>query len=258
MAMRALTTPDGAALDRSEQLKEALERVRVRENPAPPLPECRWQASCGGDLGWIAVSAESPGAAREKFAVAWRLRWLGVNAPTQAKATINPEAGAVMHGPHRLALWRRVPGIDSDWRVCFLMCNPSTADANADDATLRRCLGFAQAWRCGWLTVGNLWPYRATDPQALKRWLDTTHIAERNKWAAMNAIYVRRMVERADLVIAAWGNAGAWHEGDARMRQLLTDASAMPHVLDVTSKGFPKHPLYCAADAVPLPWSVTP
>ena len=48
--------------------------------------------------------------------------------------------------------------------VCFVMLNPSTADAEQDDPTIRRCIGFAQAWGCGALEVRNLFPFRATNP----------------------------------------------------------------------------------------------
>ena len=36
-----------------------------------------------------------------------------------------------------------------------IMLNPSTADAQVDDATIRRCIGFAGAHGCGSLLVAN-------------------------------------------------------------------------------------------------------
>lgn len=38
----------------------------------------------------------------------------------------------------------------------FLMLNPSTADADVDDPTIRRCLGFAKSWGCSSLRVANV------------------------------------------------------------------------------------------------------
>ena len=63
---------------------------------------------------------------------------------------------------YRYLLTRRVgSGTKS---VMFLMLNPSTADEVRDDPTIRRCIGFANSWECGWLYVTNLSPLRATDP----------------------------------------------------------------------------------------------
>lgn len=33
--------------------------------------------------------------------------------------------------------------------VCFCMLNPSRADHEQDDPTIRRCMGFARDWKCG-------------------------------------------------------------------------------------------------------------
>jgi len=70
--------------------------------------------------------------------------------------------GRRLHAPHR-----RV--------VMFLMLNPSTADAIQDDATVRRCIGFAHDWGYEVLLVANLFAYRATDPSDLQLsgWLAT-------------------------------------------------------------------------------------
>src|ERR1700733_11688299 len=39
----------------------------------------------------------------------------------------------------------------------FVMLNPSTADAEKDDATIRRCVGFAKSWNYERLAVVNLY-----------------------------------------------------------------------------------------------------
>ena len=45
--------------------------------------------------------------------------------------------------------------------------NPSTADENKDDPTIRRCNSFANDWGYGGLCMTNLFAYRATDPSVV-------------------------------------------------------------------------------------------
>lgn len=68
-------------------------------------------------------------------------------------------------GSYRYEL-RRVWG-DPARLACFLMLNPSTATAEADDPTIRRCVGYAKAWQFDGILVRNLFALRATDPAAL-------------------------------------------------------------------------------------------
>src|SRR5438045_3510538 len=53
--------------------------------------------------------------------------------------------------------------------LCFIMLNPSTADARTDDPTIRRCMGFARSWGFSTLDVRNLFAWRATEPTELLR-----------------------------------------------------------------------------------------
>lgn len=51
----------------------------------------------------------------------------------------------------------------------FVLLNPSKADAETDDATVRRCIGFAKLWGFGGIVITNLYAYRSTDPKKLWR-----------------------------------------------------------------------------------------
>ena len=67
----------------------------------------------------------------------------------------------------RYALWRtwdpaRAP-------LVFVGLNPSTADETQDDPTIRRCLGFARDFGCGGLHMLNIFAFRATNPDELRR-----------------------------------------------------------------------------------------
>ena len=62
--------------------------------------------------------------------------------------TVNEEPARMSaDGRYRFLLTRRT-GF-GEKKVMFLMLNPSTADAVQNDATIRRCMGFASRWEYG-------------------------------------------------------------------------------------------------------------
>src|SRR5687768_16866498 len=66
---------------------------------------------------------------------------------------------------YRFELWRIW---DEDGpKLNVIGLNPSTADENLDDPTIRRCIGFARDWGFGGLVMTNLFAYRSTDPKGL-------------------------------------------------------------------------------------------
>ena len=76
-------------------------------------------------------------------------------------------------GAYRWHLTRLVDNnIFQGGRLLFVMLNPSTADAETDDPTLRRCIGYSRAWGYGGLAVVNLFGLRTTDPRELRRHAD--------------------------------------------------------------------------------------
>lgn len=127
-------------------------------------------------------------------------------------------------------------------KMTFVMLNPSTADADLDDPTIRRCMGFARRDGFGGLHVVNLYAYRATDPREMKRAIDP--VGPENDTMLSLAFDTAR-VHHAP-VIAAWGT----HGDPYRVRQVrrLMDGADV-YALGVTKDGAPKHPLYIRADA---------
>jgi hypothetical protein len=121
-------------------------------------------------------------------------------------------------------------------RVCWVMLNPSTADAEVDDPTIRKCIGFSRLWGFGALEVVNLFAYRATSPKALPLAKDPV--------GPDNAAFIRDAIDNADKVVAAWGADVMAREGSAPFACIVWARSTPVYHLGLTKAGAPRHPLY--------------
>jgi len=151
------------------------------------------------------------------------------------------DRGAVLSddGMYRYLLWRRWDKTKP--RACFIMLNPSTADAEVDDPTIRRCIGFARAWGLGGIRVVNLYPFRATKPADLWR----ADVPEGHG----NLGYIERAIDTGGIAVAAWGAHGKENRG---VRNLFYELGVPLYALKITKDGQPGHPLYIAGNAVPV------
>lgn len=137
----------------------------------------------------------------------------------------------------------------------FFGINPSTADANVDDATVRKWIGFTKVWGGSRFIVGNVSPYRATDVKALARltrWLDI---------GRENTRHILAMTSEADILVPCWGDRGkvprVMHdEIDGLLSLLLGTRKPVMH-LGLTKGGDPKHPLMLGYDTKLVPWAAT-
>lgn len=132
--------------------------------------------------------------------------------------------------------------------VNFVMLNPSIADANIDDPTIRRCVGFARTLGFGGLIVTNLFAYRATDPADLPA--DFYEAVGPN-----NEAYLRASIARASGVIVAWGAHPRARERSGAVRYHAVTNGRELFCLGTTKTGAPRHPLYVRADQPLEPWS---
>lgn len=129
--------------------------------------------------------------------------------------------------------------------VLFVMNNPSTADAEIDDPSVKRCIAFARAWGYPKLTVGNTNPTRSTDPS----------LATVPPESALmdNDLHLMSQALRADLVIVGWGDA-AHPILATRALEILRSLTPVHH-LGLTKAGNPRHPLYLKGDLKPTLWT---
>ncbi len=121
-------------------------------------------------------------------------------------------------------------------RALFIMLNPSTADAEVDDATIRSCIRLSTAWGYGSFEVINLFGLRATDPDELEGATDPI--------GPKNADVGDAAINRCDIVICAWGGHPM---ADRRARDMVAWVRGWKpaaYCVGTTKHGAPKHPLY--------------
>lgn len=124
--------------------------------------------------------------------------------------------------------------------LCFIMLNPSTADATLDDPTIRRCLAYTQEWGFSTLEVRNLFAYRSSQPKDLFKAADPV---------GPQGDYYLLQAREADQIIVAWG-ANVPFERDREVLKMFKGVASL-YCLGATKHGQPRHPLYCRADLVP-------
>ncbi|HKJ17098.1 MAG TPA: DUF1643 domain-containing protein [Xanthomonadales bacterium] len=136
---------------------------------------------------------------------------------------------------HRFLLWRCWGGLEN--MVLFVGLNPSVADEQTNDPTIRRCIGFAKREGASGVMVGNLFSYCATHPQDLKR-------ASRPV-RAENGHWLQAAQSIANQTIVCWGNHGTHREQSEKLLPLL----GRVRCFGKTQTGEPRHPLYLRNNA---------
>lgn len=132
------------------------------------------------------------------------------------------------------------------------MLNPSTADDEVDDPTIRVCMTRARKLNCGSLIVWNLGALRATDP---KLWMRSNcPIGARNDWWIKYTL--QECSERNGIAVVAWGNHGTFRERGKVALRALYEAEVQPMCLGVTNNGQPRHPLYVSSNTELRPFTL--
>lgn len=129
---------------------------------------------------------------------------------------------------------------DSLPKVMFIGLNPSTANENEDDPTIRRVMAISERLGYGGVYMCNCFSYVSTDPRMLVANNDNT---ENDKHLLM----VKELVRD---VIFAWGNFRV--VSDLKRDLEIFDMFPRAMALQVNKNGSPKHPLYVKTDIIPV------
>lgn len=127
--------------------------------------------------------------------------------------------------------------------LCIVMLNPSTADANRDDPTIRRCMGLARSNGFAAIEVVNLFAFRATDKSRIVPVGFTLALGSENDR------YIESAMLRALCVVMAYGahggELGLWVRQRASTVSSIADRCEQRQYAFALSKGgAPRHPLY--------------
>jgi hypothetical protein len=147
----------------------------------------------------------------------------------------------------------------------FVGLNPSRADEESDDSTIRKEIGFARRLGCGSIHKVNLFGWRATDPKELRKRCDASmgissigsaHLRAHATPAELgivshdggvsNDMAIYAMLETFPrFIIAAWGAFPLIKQTkqDERVESIITTQRRL-HALRLTKDGVPEHTLY--------------
>ncbi len=120
----------------------------------------------------------------------------------------------------------------------WVMLNPSIANEQADDPTIRRCVSFSNKFGHGGLVVVNLFAMVATDPAELAKMFSrgVDIVGPKNDEVIAEAT-------ASEVVYLAWG-ANASTIRSFKVVEIAKNAGAELRCLGKTKEGMPRHPLY--------------
>jgi len=163
------------------------------------------------------------------------------NGPLRLACYVDAGAHFSVCHQYRYVLWRT-------WEpnkkfAMFVGLNPSTADAESDDPTIRKCVGFARRWGYGGVHMLNLFSYRATNPKQMLH-VDEPVGEATNQWLAKYAA-------ASEIVVACWGAHGAHRERWKDVCEVHLSYARLS-CFGLTRSGMPRHPLYIGYETVPV------
>ncbi len=153
---------------------------------------------------------------------------------------------------YRYTLWRALSTVITK-RFLACMLNPSTADHEILDPTVKGLVERAKQLNYDLVTIVNAYGFRATKPRTM---FDAARAGEKIVGVNNDQILAREF-ERADLIFCGWGTNVEILRA-AALLELLRPHRGKLHVLDLNDDGSPKHPLYVPHATQLLPWDPYP
>ena len=117
-------------------------------------------------------------------------------------------------------------------KALYIMLNPSYADDESDDPTIRRLIFFSKKFKFGGFYVTNLFTQITPYPKELN--MD-------NKSKKKNLKIISELIKKSDLIVYAWGNLVS---EPMQLRKLIES----PLCFGINKNGTPRHPLYLRSD----------
>ena len=149
---------------------------------------------------------------------------------------------------YRFKLMRKVGNQDMYNRILvYVLGNPSTADGEYDDPTIRRLTGFARKWGYDDFEVFNVNPHCATNPKAC--------VTPPEDIVKQNTELLQQAATYADKIVCGWGGAASEHLTDWFILSMQRLALAPNlYAFELSKHGIPKHPLYLSSETKPQLW----
>ncbi len=145
----------------------------------------------------------------------------------------------------RYALWR-IWERSGDY-LFFIGLNPSTANGEKDDPTIRRLIGFARSWGYGGLYAGNLFSIVSANPSVL------FFASSKEEPGGPNDIAIEEMRKLSKTVLVGWGECG--RKAGLRPAAVLGLLGEHIYCLKVNKSGEPTHPLYQPLSSKLVPYA---
>ena len=118
-------------------------------------------------------------------------------------------------------------------KILYIMFNPSKADDNRDDPTIRRLIDFTKKFNYGGFFVGNIFTKITPNPKDIDKSSGITY---------KNSEELLKLINKVDEIVYAWGNS-------IEEPKILKKLIFKPKCFGKNFNGTPKHPLYLSSSS---------